>query len=173
MWRKGKSSEHSYGSLNEERLMAWYWERGSGGKGLEVQRLVLFGSTTAGLGRHERQSRLLFGESFFLWMNCFLVLLLKPSCFYKSCPSLFAETGAVVYTVSDHCNYWVGLAFMVHTLAYDIQSSCLEYIYANTKALKEMYFPVFLWLGWYWPILPNKPSLSGSCATCFLYSVGS
>ena len=57
-----RGSEHLYGSLNEERPMAQYWERGSGGVGLEVHCLVLFGSTTAaGLNQHESQ----FGGVFF------------------------------------------------------------------------------------------------------------
>lgn len=93
--------------------MAQYWGKGMG---LEVYRYVLFGNRTAGLNYHERQSVGFWGI-FFLLLCCILVLLLKPSCFYKSCllgarSFSFAEEGDVAYTVSNGCNYRVGLVLM-------------------------------------------------------------
>lgn len=46
--------------------MARYWEKGSGGVGLEVHCLVLFGSRTAGLDQHESQ----FWGVFFFFFCC-------------------------------------------------------------------------------------------------------
>lgn len=97
--------------------MAGYWERGSMGAGLEVHRLATEPQASASM---KGRVCWVLGSFFLLLLRCFLVLLLKPSCFYKSCllgarSFSFAGKGAVAYTVSNRCNYWVGLALMAHT----------------------------------------------------------
>lgn len=82
-----RGSEHLYSSLNEERPMAQYWERGSGGEGLEVHCLVLFGSTTVGLNQREvNQHESQFGGfSFF----CFFVVAIEQFSGFASKAILF------------------------------------------------------------------------------------